>query len=124
MQEQEVRETAPERSDPVPADTMVQLVMPSPVDPDGLSRLYRRLESAKDVEVIGTFGSSHQDASVKLLLRQALPLLQILRALPEVATVQDMSGEQDGGGPGLMMFRLVLTSPPESAPKQVAVAQV
>jgi len=123
VQEQEVREAAPERSDPIPAETVVQLIMPPPVAPNGLSQLYRRLDSAKGAEILETSGTSEGGVSVKLVLREALPLLQILKQLPEVATAQNLSGEQGGEDSGLRRILLVLKSPLELTQNQVAVAK-
>ena len=71
-------------------DGNVELVIPPPIAPDRLLKLGRQLRHTPQIRVLSLKGSLVQGIRIRLLLRTPVPLLNILKAIPEVEKV---SGE-------------------------------
>jgi cell division septum initiation protein DivIVA len=68
-------------------DGNVELVIPPPIAPDRLLKLGRQLIHTPQIRVLSLKGSLVQGIRIKLFLRARIPLLNILKAIPEVEKV-------------------------------------
>jgi cell division septum initiation protein DivIVA len=68
-------------------DGNVELVLPPPVAPDRLLKLGRQLRHNRQIRVLSLKGSLLQGVRIKLFLRARIPLLNILKAIPDVEKV-------------------------------------
>ena len=68
-------------------DGNVELVLPPPIAPDRLLKLGRQLRHNRQIRVLSLKGSLLQGVRIKLFLRARIPLLNILKAIPEVEKV-------------------------------------
>ncbi|MCZ6614275.1 MAG: hypothetical protein O6920_00630, partial [Chloroflexi bacterium] len=80
----------------VPAE--VELVLPPDVDASNLYKFILRLKQATKGEVRESRGSMSQGTSVIMLVHRETPMLNILRAMPEVMDVNtESTGQYDYG---------------------------
>ena len=68
-------------------DGNVELVIPPPIAPDRLLKLGRQLRHTPQIRVLSLKGSLVQGVRIKLFLRARIPLLNILKSIPEVEKV-------------------------------------
>lgn len=68
-------------------DGNVELVIPPPIAPDRLLKLGRQLRHTPQIRALSLKGSLVQGVRIKLFLRARIPLLNILKAIPEVEKV-------------------------------------
>jgi len=68
-------------------DGNVELVIPPPIAPDRLLKLGRQLRHTPQIRVLSLKGSLVQGIRIKLFLRARIPLLNILKAIPEVEKI-------------------------------------
>ena len=84
--------------------TEVELIVGPSLGTDKLLRLHRRLLNAAGAEVVKSVGSKSEGTSIRIAFQQAVPLMEILEALPEVSEVRDTS--TNGGASGESVRRL------------------
>jgi len=68
-------------------DGNVELVIPPPIAPDRLLKLGKQLRHTPQIRVLSLKGSLVQGVRIKLFLRARIPLLNILKSIPEVEKV-------------------------------------
>jgi cell division septum initiation protein DivIVA len=68
-------------------DGNVELVIPPPIAPGRLLKLGRQLRHTRQIRVLSLKGSLVQGVRIKLFLRARIPLLNILKAIPDVEKV-------------------------------------
>ena len=76
----------------------VELVLPHSVRPQDLYNFVLDLKRATRAEIIETSGSLTGATSIKVLVDRSVPLLEIMRAMPDVAGVEAEITEQYGWG--------------------------
>lgn len=67
----------------------VELVISPPVEPTMVVRLHQWLQEVANADINQVFGSWTEDTVVRVTLRQPVPLLRLLKGLPDVAEVTE-----------------------------------
>ena len=90
----------PPRRNDTEKNPQVELVFPPSVEPANLYNFVRRLKKATKAETKGFSGSITEGTSVQLMVHKSTPLLEIMRAAPEVAEAnREISQQQYGALP-------------------------
>ena len=79
-------------------DQKVELLIPRPINAHRLLLLSNRLREQYHVEVLQSIGSWEGGTSIRLLLRKAIDLKEVLASMPEVAQVWQGRPESCFGG--------------------------
>jgi FixJ family two-component response regulator len=72
---------------------VVEVSFSRPVSLHQILKLYNHLKSVRQVDILNVLGSANEDVTIKILLETPIPLIKILRDLPEVEEISD--GSQD-----------------------------
>jgi cell division septum initiation protein DivIVA len=77
-------------------DGTVELVLPPPIALTRLLQFGRQLRHTRQIKVMGLKGSLTQGIRIRLFLRNRIPLLKVLEAIPEVEKVSDELKKANG----------------------------
>jgi len=84
----------PEKEEkPVLFNGVVEVSFSRPVSLHQILQLYNHLKSVRQLDILNVLGSANEDVTIKILLETPIPLIKILRDLPEVEKISD--GSQD-----------------------------